>query len=38
MASDPQCYLAPGDEVVSRVEGIGALRQTCVAAIPSTVA
>src|ERR1700733_7809499 len=38
MASDPQCYLAPGDEVVSRVEGIGALRQTCVGARPSTVA
>jgi 2-keto-4-pentenoate hydratase/2-oxohepta-3-ene-1,7-dioic acid hydratase in catechol pathway len=36
MAKDPQCYLAPGDEVVSRVEGIGALHQTCVADAPST--
>jgi 2-keto-4-pentenoate hydratase/2-oxohepta-3-ene-1,7-dioic acid hydratase in catechol pathway len=38
MASNPQCYLAPGDEVVSRIEGIGALRQTCVAATPSNAA
>jgi 2-keto-4-pentenoate hydratase/2-oxohepta-3-ene-1,7-dioic acid hydratase in catechol pathway len=36
MASDPQCFLAPGDEVISRVEGIGALHQTCVGATPST--
>jgi 2-keto-4-pentenoate hydratase/2-oxohepta-3-ene-1,7-dioic acid hydratase in catechol pathway len=38
MASDPQCFLAPGDEVISRVEGIGALHQTCVGATPSTAA
>ena len=31
MAKDPQCFLAPGDEVISRVEGIGVLHQTCVA-------
>jgi 2-keto-4-pentenoate hydratase/2-oxohepta-3-ene-1,7-dioic acid hydratase in catechol pathway len=36
MASDPPCFLAPGDEVVSRIEGIGALHQTCVADSPST--
>ncbi|GAB5007124.1 fumarylacetoacetate hydrolase family protein [Mycobacterium avium subsp. hominissuis] len=36
MASDPQCFLAPGDEVVSRVEGIGSLHQTCVGAGSST--
>lgn len=28
----PPVYLRPGDEVVSRIEGIGALRQRCVAA------
>jgi 2-keto-4-pentenoate hydratase/2-oxohepta-3-ene-1,7-dioic acid hydratase in catechol pathway len=28
----PPVYLRPGDEVVSRIEGIGAIRQRCVAA------
>ena len=27
----PPVYLRPGDEVVSRIEGIGAIRQRCVA-------
>ncbi|MER8162833.1 fumarylacetoacetate hydrolase family protein [Streptomyces sp. NPDC094472] len=31
-ARTPQRYLRPGDEVVTRIEGIGQLRQTCVAA------
>ncbi|MGW4092687.1 fumarylacetoacetate hydrolase family protein [Nocardia sp. NPDC004750] len=31
-ARTPQRYLRPGDQVVTRVEGIGQLRQTCVAA------
>ncbi|MGP3938510.1 fumarylacetoacetate hydrolase family protein [Streptomyces sp. 6N106] len=31
-ARAPQRYLRPGDEVVTRIEGIGQLRQTCVAA------
>ncbi|MEU5269917.1 fumarylacetoacetate hydrolase family protein [Streptomyces hygroscopicus] len=30
-ARTPQRYLRPGDEVVTRIEGIGQLRQTCVA-------
>lgn len=34
-ARNPQCFLAPGDDVVSRIEGIGSLHQTCVAASPS---
>lgn len=38
MARNPQCFLAPGDHVVSRIEGIGSLHQTCVAATPSTAA
>lgn len=31
-ARTPQRYLRPGDEVVTRIEGIGQLRQTCLAA------
>ncbi|MGW2642640.1 fumarylacetoacetate hydrolase family protein [Streptomyces sp. NPDC001348] len=31
-ARTPQRYLRPGDEVITRIEGIGQLRQTCVAA------
>jgi 2-keto-4-pentenoate hydratase/2-oxohepta-3-ene-1,7-dioic acid hydratase in catechol pathway len=31
-ARTPQRYLRPGDEVLTRIEGIGQLRQTCVAA------
>ncbi|MFE2446681.1 fumarylacetoacetate hydrolase family protein [Streptomyces melanosporofaciens] len=30
-ARTPQRYLRPGDEVITRIEGIGQLRQTCVA-------
>lgn len=30
-ARSPQRYLRPGDEVITRIEGIGQLRQTCVA-------
>ncbi|GAA1959470.1 fumarylacetoacetate hydrolase family protein [Amycolatopsis minnesotensis] len=30
-ARTPRRYLRPGDEVVTRIEGIGQLRQTCVA-------
>lgn len=32
MARDPARYLAPGDEVVSRIEGLGEMRNRCVAA------
>ncbi len=35
-ARTPKRFLASGDEVVSRIEGIGILHQTCVAATPST--
>lgn len=31
-ARTPQRYLSPGDEVVTRIEGIGELHQTCVSA------
>jgi 2-keto-4-pentenoate hydratase/2-oxohepta-3-ene-1,7-dioic acid hydratase in catechol pathway len=31
MAMTPETYLKPGDVVVSRIEGIGELRQSCVA-------
>jgi 2-keto-4-pentenoate hydratase/2-oxohepta-3-ene-1,7-dioic acid hydratase in catechol pathway len=31
MARDPQRWLAPGDELVTYIEGIGEMRQTCVA-------
>ncbi len=31
-ARTPRRYLRPGDQVVTRIEGIGQLRQTCVAA------
>ena len=30
MARTPQVFLEPGDEVVSRIEGLGELRQVCV--------
>jgi 2-keto-4-pentenoate hydratase/2-oxohepta-3-ene-1,7-dioic acid hydratase in catechol pathway len=30
-ARTPRRYLRPGDEVVTRIEGIGQLRQSCVA-------
>jgi 2-keto-4-pentenoate hydratase/2-oxohepta-3-ene-1,7-dioic acid hydratase in catechol pathway len=30
LARTPEVYLKPGDEVVSRIEGIGTLRQLCV--------
>ena len=29
-ARDPQRFLVPGDEVVTRIEGIGELRQRCI--------
>lgn len=29
---DPRRYLAPGDEIATRIEGVGALRNACVAA------
>jgi 2-keto-4-pentenoate hydratase/2-oxohepta-3-ene-1,7-dioic acid hydratase in catechol pathway len=32
MSRKPQCFLVPGDNVISRIEGIGALHQACVAA------
>jgi 2-keto-4-pentenoate hydratase/2-oxohepta-3-ene-1,7-dioic acid hydratase in catechol pathway len=32
MARTPPRYLRPGDEVVSQIEGIGAIRQDVVAA------
>ena len=38
VARNPRCFLAPGDEVVSRIEGIGSLHQTCAAAMPSSAA
>ena len=31
MARDPQRWLAPGDELVTYIEGIGEMRQSCVA-------
>jgi 2-keto-4-pentenoate hydratase/2-oxohepta-3-ene-1,7-dioic acid hydratase in catechol pathway len=31
MGRNPELYLKPGDEVVSRIRGIGELRQLCVA-------
>jgi 2,4-diketo-3-deoxy-L-fuconate hydrolase len=34
MARDPQLVLAPGDELVTTLEGIGELRHRFVAALP----
>jgi 2-keto-4-pentenoate hydratase/2-oxohepta-3-ene-1,7-dioic acid hydratase in catechol pathway len=31
MGFDPQVFLSPGDEVVSRVDLVGEMRQRCVA-------
>ncbi|WP_457255194.1 fumarylacetoacetate hydrolase family protein [Pedococcus sp. P5_B7] len=30
VARSPQVFLAPGDEVVTRIEGLGEIRQRCV--------
>lgn len=37
MARTPPRYLTPGDEVVSTIEGIGSLHNTCLPAVPPSV-